>query len=100
MTPKIKKQQLLQNAPQCCNVRRLLDDESLAQKYLTLSLKFLAGQINQTIFLGRREYTFSYIKHTSSPHIYLSLRLTQPTHNHMLHDALFVALQQAVSLTI
>ena len=30
----------------------LLDDESLAQKYVTLSLNFLAGQINRTILLG------------------------------------------------
>jgi hypothetical protein len=32
-------------------VERLLDDESLAWKYLTLSLKFLASQRNQTIIL-------------------------------------------------
>jgi hypothetical protein len=32
------------------------DDESLAQKYLTLNLKLLIGQLNQTIIVGWREY--------------------------------------------
>ena len=38
----------MRNAPRSCGVERLLDDESLARKYLTLGLKFLAGQINWT----------------------------------------------------
>jgi hypothetical protein len=55
MTLKIKKkQQLLGNRPRSCRVERLLDDESLAQKHLTLSLKFLGMQINQTIILGQK----------------------------------------------
>ena len=63
-----RKQQILQNSPWSCGVERLLDDESLARKYLTLSLKFLAEQMNRTIILeqnnprdrtiilGQREY--------------------------------------------
>ena len=38
-------------------VKRLLDNESLAWKYLTLSLKFLAGKINQTIILWQKNKT-------------------------------------------
>ena len=41
------------NNSRSCDVKRPLDDESLVRKYLTLSLKFLAGQRNQTIFLGQ-----------------------------------------------
>ena len=55
MTPKIEKT-TTPKLPRSCSVERLFDDESLVQKYLTLSLKFLAGQINRTIILGRREH--------------------------------------------
>jgi len=48
MTLKIKN-----NNPWNCNVKRLLDGESLARKYLTLSLKFLVMHINRTIILGQ-----------------------------------------------
>ena len=53
----IKEQQLLQNAcpPKLQCRKRLLDDGNLAHKFLTLSLEFLAGQIDRTIVLGRRE---------------------------------------------
>ena len=45
-----RKHQLLRNAPINCGVERLLG----AKKCLTLSLKYLAGQINRTIILGQR----------------------------------------------
>ena len=38
--------------PQSCGIARLLGNESLTRKYLTLSLKFLTRQINQTIIMG------------------------------------------------
>ena len=52
MTLKIENIICFETPPQSCGVERLLDDECLAQKYLTLSLKFLARQIHQTIILG------------------------------------------------
>ena len=39
-----------------CVVKRHLDDGSLTRKYLTLSFKFLTGQLNRTIVLGWREH--------------------------------------------
>ena len=42
------------------------DDESLVQKYLTLSLKFLTRQLSWTILLGQREYyVITYITRSS-----------------------------------
>ena len=38
--------------PEVVVLKNLLDIESLVVKYLTLSLKFLAWQINRTIILG------------------------------------------------
>jgi hypothetical protein len=55
MTLKINKKQLLWNALGSCGVERLLDEESLMWKYLTLSLKFQVGQINRTIILGQKK---------------------------------------------
>jgi hypothetical protein len=54
MTSKIEKQQPIRNATGSCRVERLLDTKKLAWKYLTLSLKFLAGHINWTIILGQK----------------------------------------------
>ena len=39
-----RKEQLLQNAPGSCSAKSLLDTESLVRKYLTVSLKIIAGQ--------------------------------------------------------
>ena len=51
MTLKINKTITTPKHPQSCGVERLRDDESLVQKYMILSLKFLAGQIKLTINL-------------------------------------------------
>ena len=48
VTLRIGKNNYCEMPPRSCGVERLLDDESLARKYLTLGLKFLAGQINWT----------------------------------------------------
>ena len=53
MTLKIRNINYSETPPRSCGVKRLLDDESLLQKYLTLSLKFLAMTINQTLISGQ-----------------------------------------------
>jgi hypothetical protein len=55
MTLKINKNNYSEPALEVAVLKVFLDDESLAWKFLTLSLKFLVGQINQTIILRKRE---------------------------------------------
>jgi hypothetical protein len=54
MTFNIENIKLLRNTREVAVLKRPLDDESLASKYLTLNLKFLAGLINRTIVLRQK----------------------------------------------